>query len=62
MLFYDITPYVESGYLECLDDVITNESSYLQAVLEGCRIDGKLYGIPYDCGEGFWREAAAAGL
>lgn len=48
-LIYDITPYVENGYLECLDDVITDESSYLQAALEGCRIDGRLYGIPYDC-------------
>lgn len=48
-VIYDITPYVENGYLECLDDVITDESSYLQAALEGCRIDGRLYGIPYDC-------------
>lgn len=48
-VIYDITPYVENGYLECLDDVITDESVYLQAALEGCRIDGKLYGIPYDC-------------
>lgn len=48
-VIYDITPYVENGYLECLDDVITDESAYLQAALEGCRIDGKLYGIPYDC-------------
>lgn len=48
-VIYDITPYVENGYLECLDDVIADESSYLQAALEGCRIDGSLYGIPYDC-------------
>lgn len=48
-VIYDITPYVENGYLECLDDVIVDESVYLQAALEGCRIDGKLYGIPYDC-------------
>ena len=33
--------------MECLDDVITDESSYLQAALEGCRIDGKLYVLPY---------------
>ncbi|MDE6127867.1 MAG: extracellular solute-binding protein, partial [Lachnospiraceae bacterium] len=48
-VIYDITPYVENGYLECLDDVIMDDSAYLQAALEGCRIDGKLYGIPYDC-------------
>ncbi len=48
-VIYDITPYVENGYLECLDDVIADESSYLPAALEGCRIDGSLYGIPYDC-------------
>lgn len=45
----DITPYVENGYLECLDGVLLDESAYLQAALEGCRIDGKLYGLPYDC-------------
>lgn len=48
-VIYDITPYVDNGYLECLDDVIVDESEYLQAALEGCRIDGRLYGIPYDC-------------
>ncbi len=48
-VIYDITPYVENGYLECLDDVIADESVYLPAALEGCRIDGSLYGIPYDC-------------
>ncbi len=43
------TPYVENGYLECLDGILVDESQYLSAALEGCRIDGKLYGIPYDC-------------
>lgn len=48
-VIYDIAPYVENGYLECLDDVIADETVYLQATLDGCRIDGRLYGIPYDC-------------
>ena len=48
-VIYDITPYVDNGYLECLDDVVVDEASYLPAALEGCRIGGRLYGIPYDC-------------
>ncbi len=45
----NIEPYVENDYLECLDGVLEDESEYLQAALKGCRIDGKLYGMPYDC-------------
>ncbi len=48
-VIFDIAPYVENDYLECLDGIIADESGYLQAALDGCRIDGKLYGIPYDC-------------
>lgn len=45
----DISPYVENDYLVCLDGLLNDESQYLTAALEGCRIDGSLYGIPYDC-------------
>lgn len=45
----NIQPYVENDYLECLEGLLENESEYLTAALEGCRINGKLYGIPYDC-------------
>lgn len=45
----ELAPYVENGYLECLDGILEDESQYLQAALEGSRIDGKLYGMPYDC-------------
>lgn len=45
----DISPYVENDYLECLDGLLDKEDEYLTAALEGCRIDGSLYGIPYDC-------------
>lgn len=40
---------MENGYLECLDGVITDESAYLQAAFDSSRMDGHLYGIPYDC-------------
>ena len=45
----NITSYMENGYLECLDGVLEDDSRYLQAALEDCQFDGKLYGIPYDC-------------
>ena len=59
----DIMPYVENNYLECLDGLLEDESRYLQAALEGCRIGGKLYGIPYDCTLEFvtYSEAAVGG-
>ncbi|WP_310604011.1 ABC transporter substrate-binding protein [Anaerosporobacter sp.] len=49
----NINPYVENDYLECLDGLLEDETQYLQAALEGCKIDGKLYGIPYDCSLNF---------
>ena len=45
----NVVPFVDNGYFECLDGVITDESAYLQAAIESCKINGKLYGIPYDC-------------
>lgn len=45
----NIEPFVENDYLECLDGLLMDETEYLQAAIDGCRIDGKLYGVPYDC-------------
>lgn len=47
-MIYDVESYVENGYLECLNGLL-DENDYLQAALDGCRIDNDLYGIPYDC-------------
>ncbi|MBQ9143001.1 MAG: hypothetical protein IJX63_14605 [Lachnospiraceae bacterium] len=41
--------FVENAYLECLEDVFEDTSLYLEAALEVSRINGKLYGVPYDC-------------
>jgi ABC-type glycerol-3-phosphate transport system substrate-binding protein len=43
----DIEPYVKNGYLECLDDLKPTEGEYEEAAFESCRVDGKMYGIPY---------------
>ena len=47
-LVNDMEAYVDSGYLECLDDVIENPSQYVEAALDENRIDGKLYAIPFE--------------
>lgn len=44
----DIEPYVKNGYLECLDDLKPTEGEYEEAAFESCRVDGKMYGIPYE--------------
>ncbi|MBE5875122.1 MAG: ABC transporter substrate-binding protein [Lachnospiraceae bacterium] len=40
---------IRNGYFESLEDVLDETEAYLQAALEGGRVNGKLYGIPYDC-------------
>lgn len=45
----DVASLVDGGYLECLDGLITDETAYLQVALENARVDGKLYGVPYEC-------------
>lgn len=47
-LVNDMEAYVDSGYLECLDDVIKNPSQYVEAALDANRIDDKLYAIPFE--------------
>lgn len=37
------------GYLQSLEGVLEDEGAYLPAALEAGRIDGVLYGIPYQC-------------
>ncbi len=46
----DVASLVNNGYVECMEDIFTDTSGYLTAALDTCRIDGKLYGVPYDCG------------
>ncbi len=41
--------YVENGYIECVDELFEEDAMYLKAALDTCRIDGELYGVPYDC-------------
>lgn len=44
----DVSGYCENGYLASLEGLIEDESQYLPAAFEGGRINGVLYGIPYD--------------
>lgn len=45
----NLSAFVENDYLECMDDVFADTSLYLQAALESAKIEGKMYGVPYDC-------------
>ncbi len=45
----DMQSYVENGYLECMDELFTDTSQYLTAALDTCRVEDKLYGVPYEC-------------
>lgn len=45
----NLPDYVENGYLECVDDVFGDNSVYLEAALEDSQINGKFYGVPYEC-------------
>lgn len=47
-LLWDVSPYLENGYLAGLDGIIEDESQYLAAAFEGGRYNGILYGMPYD--------------
>lgn len=44
----DIEPYVKNGYLECLDDLLPTQGEYENAAFESSRVNGKMYGIPYE--------------
>ena len=41
--------YVEKGYLEELGDIVGEKSLYVNGALDTCRVNGLLYGIPYEC-------------
>ena len=40
---------VKNGYLQSLEGVLEDEDAYWKAALDSGRIQGELYGIPYDC-------------
>lgn len=42
--------YAQNGYLADVEGVISEEGDFWQAALDNCRVDGVLYGIPYECG------------
>ncbi len=46
---YHPTAMKESGWLACLDGLGFEESGCLSAALETGKLDGSLYGIPYEC-------------
>lgn len=43
----DISGYIENGYFASLDGVV-KEEEYLKAAIEGGKVEGNLYGLPYD--------------
>ena len=43
----DISGYIDNGYFASLDGVI-KEEEYLKAAIEGGKVEGNLYGLPYD--------------
>lgn len=45
----DIQDCVDQGYLELLDEVIEDRSSFLASALATGERNGELYGIPYEC-------------
>ena len=40
---------MEKGYLEELGDIVGEKSLYVNGALDTCRVNGLLYGIPYEC-------------
>ena len=48
-LLTDIDGYVEKGYLAEVGDIVGESSLYVNGALDTCRVNGILYGIPYDC-------------
>lgn len=53
ILGYDIIEnplsYIENNYIECMDDVFADKSLYLEAALKASEVEGKLYGVPFEC-------------
>lgn len=47
-LIMDMSGYLRNGYFASLEGVLGEEDRYLQAALEGGRLNGELYGMPYD--------------
>lgn len=45
----DLDSYVRNGYLSSVDDLFGDTTQYVQGALDGYRVDGKRYGVPYDC-------------
>lgn len=48
-LLTDVEGYVGKGYLEELGDIVGEKSLYVNGALDTCRVNGLLYGIPYEC-------------
>ena len=48
-LVENLPAFVENGFVECMDDVFEDTDLYLEAALEASGIEGKLYGVPYEC-------------
>lgn len=47
-LVVDMSGYLKNGYFISLEGLIDDESQYLAAAFEGGRVNGELYGMPYD--------------
>ena len=45
----DIGDMARNGQLQSIEGMLEDEDAYWPAAIESGRIDGKLYGIPYDC-------------
>ena len=45
----NMSDMVQNGYLQSLEGVLEDEDAYWQAALDSGRLQGELYGIPYDC-------------
>ena len=45
----DLGDMARHGQLQSVEGMLKDEDAYWSAALESGRIDGKLYGIPYDC-------------
>lgn len=48
-ILLDMESYVANGYLVCLDDLQLEETQYISAAIEANKVEGKLYGVPYEC-------------
>ncbi len=48
-LVTDVQDFAQNGYIESVDDIIADKTLYLQAALEAGKVDGKYYGIPFEC-------------